>query len=219
MRIARVRFRPAAHDALSCQRLVEDQHFARLAVQFEEHQPPAVFVRVADRQELDDQRLARLDIDAGFLARLHAVEEHVGRQNARVRIVALMFGEIGEHARIEQIGQHVAIGGRELGFLFEFLARFGEIGRRQVGAGPIGEWRPAAQDFLLQCLGGNRPAAGPSRPSKNSTTDSGNASSRFGSSTCSGVRLLAIMNSVMSPTTFDDGVTLTMSPNSRLTAA
>ena len=53
---------------------------ARLAVELEEDRAAAVGMRIADGQELDDQRLARLDLDGDFLARLLAVEEDgVGR--------------------------------------------------------------------------------------------------------------------------------------------
>ena len=66
---------------------------------------------------------------------------------------------------------------------------------------------------------GKPPGGCPSRPSKSSTTLSGKASSRSGSSVSSGVRLFATRNRAMSPTTFDVGVTFTMSPKSRFTSA
>ena len=52
-----------------------------------------------------------------------------------------------------------------------------------------------------------------------STTLSGKATSTPGSSTCSRVSPCATIISAMSPTTLDDGVTLTMSPNIRFTSA
>ena len=55
---------------------------ARLPVELEEHRARAVFVRVADREEAHDQRLAALDVDGDFVAGLHAVEEHRRRQHA-----------------------------------------------------------------------------------------------------------------------------------------
>jgi hypothetical protein len=51
------------------------------------------------------------------------------------------------------------------------------------------------------------------------TTDSGNATSKFGSSTCSRVSPLETISNAMSPTTFEEGVTLTMLPNISLTSA
>ena len=59
---------------------------ARLAVELEEHGAAAVGVRIADGQELDDQRLAPFDVDGDFLARLVAVEETRRRQDAGVGI-------------------------------------------------------------------------------------------------------------------------------------
>ena len=52
-----------------------------------------------------------------------------------------------------------------------------------------------------------------------STTLSGKATSTAGSSTWARVRSCATIISAMSPTTLDEGVTLTMSPNIRFTSA
>ena len=54
------------------QRAIDHAHVPRLAVEFEEHGPRAVGVRLADGEELDDQRLAFLDFDRDFLADLLA---------------------------------------------------------------------------------------------------------------------------------------------------
>ncbi len=54
-------------------------------------------------------------------------------------------------------------------------------------------------------------------PRNSATTDSGKATSVAGSSTSSAVSPLVTIMIAMSPTTFDDGVTLTMSPNISLT--
>ena len=66
---------------------------------------------------------------------------------------------------------------------------------------------------------GKPPGGWPSSPAKNPTTESGNATSRAGSSTSARVRPDDTIASAMSPTTFDDGVTFTMSPNIWLTSA
>ena len=66
---------------------------------------------------------------------------------------------------------------------------------------------------------GKPPGGWPSLPSKNSVTLSGQAISRSGFITSATVRSCDSMNSAMSPTTFDVGVTLTRSPKSWLTAA
>ena len=69
----------------------------------------AVGVRVADGEELDDQRLAFLDFDADFLADLLAVEENRRREHAGVGVLLLVGGELLEDLRIEQIREHVAL--------------------------------------------------------------------------------------------------------------
>jgi len=56
-------------------------------------------------------------------------------------------------------------------------------------------------------------------PWKNWTTDSGNAISTSGSSTLARVSPLVTIISAMSPTTFEEGVTLTRSPNMSFTSA
>ena len=90
-------------------------------------------------------------------------------------------------------------------------------GGRLAPGRPVIGLRPRSTRFCS--FSGKPPGGSPSRPSKNSTTDSGNANSRGPSITSAGVRLLATMNRAMSPTTFEVGVTLTMSPNIRLTSA
>ena len=51
------------------QRAVDDLHFAWLAVELEKDRPHAVGVRFAHGEQLDDQRLARLDLDQVLGAR------------------------------------------------------------------------------------------------------------------------------------------------------
>src|SRR5207245_8318619 len=130
--------------------LVEDEDFARLAVQLEEDKPLAGGVRVADGQELDNQRLALLDVYADFFAGLHAVEEDGRWQHAGVGILVLMAGELGEDPRIEELGDHVAVVDTALELLFQLAARGREIGGRQAGAGAAAERLPAAEHALLK---------------------------------------------------------------------
>jgi hypothetical protein len=66
---------------------------------------------------------------------------------------------------------------------------------------------------------GQPPGGWPRLPFIMSTTDSGKATSRSGFSTSARVRPWLTIISAMSPTTFDDGVTFTMSPNMRFTSA
>ena len=66
---------------------------------------------------------------------------------------------------------------------------------------------------------GQPPSGRPRSPRIICTTDSGNATSTFGSSTCSLVMPLDTIINARSPTTFDDGVTFTMLPNIWFTSA
>ncbi len=68
---------------------------------------------------------------------------------------------------------------------------------------------------------GHPPGGTPRTPENISTTELGNETSCFSSSfrMSAGCISLAMRNSVMSPTTLLDGVTLTMSPNSKFTSA
>ena len=66
---------------------------------------------------------------------------------------------------------------------------------------------------------GHPPGGWPRLPFIMSMTESGNDTSRSGSSTSARVRPWLTIISAMSPTTLDEGVTLTMSPNIRFTSA
>ena len=90
------------------QRAVEDLDLARLAVELEEDRALAVGVRLAHGQQLDDQGLARLDLDLDLLARLGPEEEDRRGQDRGVGIGPLVGGQIGEDARIEQVAQRIA---------------------------------------------------------------------------------------------------------------
>ena len=202
------------------ERAVDDLDLAGLAVQLEEDGPLAVGVRLADGQELDDQRLARLDLDEVLGARLGAEEEDRRRQDRRVGVRPLVGGEVGEDAGIEQVararrGRSPA--GRASAAAFSRAAARSAGGRSLPGRSV--DRRAGPCRTRSWSTGGNPPGGWPSRPSNSSTTLSGKASSRSGSSVSSGVRLLATRNRAMSPTTFDVGVTLTMSPKRRLTSA
>ena len=71
------------------QRLVHHEDLPGLAVQLEEHQPMPIRVWVADGQELDNQRLPGLDIDAGLRARFQPVTT---AETARIRLANLEQG-------------------------------------------------------------------------------------------------------------------------------
>ena len=73
---------------------------------------------------------------------------------------------------------------------------------------------------IFFCSFSGKPPRGiPISPLKNSTTEDGKDISLFGSKTSAGVRSLVIIYNAISPTTFDDGVTLIISPNIVLTSA
>ena len=67
-RISRVGLRMSALD--HPQRTIANIHFARLAVQFKKERASAIGMRFADGQKLDDERLARFDLDSDFFAGL-----------------------------------------------------------------------------------------------------------------------------------------------------
>ena len=90
-------------------------------------------------------------------------------------------------------------------------------GKARPGPPASGFW--SAQDPLLHVAAESRRAAAPCGPRSGRRPTRGTPARASVSSTSSTVRLLATRNRAMSPTAFDDGVTLTMSPNSWLTSA
>ena len=74
------------------QRAISDGHFAWLAVKLEEYASRAVWVGFADREELDDQSFAGLDVDGDFLAGNHPVEEHRRREHTDIGKLPLVIG-------------------------------------------------------------------------------------------------------------------------------
>ncbi len=89
-------------------RAIDDRHFPGLTVEFEEHRAPTVSVRFAHREETDDERLARFDVDSDLLARLESIPERRRRQDACVRVLPLMLAEVFENLWIKQVGDDVA---------------------------------------------------------------------------------------------------------------
>ena len=102
VRVVRVGLGGLAHGG--GERAVDDLDLAGLAVQLEEDGALAVGVGLADGQELDDQRLARLDLDEVLGRRVGPEEEDRGRQDRRVGVRPLVRGEVGEDAGVEQVG-------------------------------------------------------------------------------------------------------------------
>ncbi len=65
---------------ITLHRLVTDNNRTVVAVQLEVDGPGAVRLHLADGVELDDQGLARFDIQRGFLTRLQTIEEDRRRE-------------------------------------------------------------------------------------------------------------------------------------------
>ena len=103
--IAGIGLRAGLHLAL--QRFIAHHHFARLPVQFIKHCACSIRLRVADGQQLDDERFARLQLNRDLFAALETVEElrrrqHIERPPRRPR-----FRELEEHLRVHQIAHQI----------------------------------------------------------------------------------------------------------------
>src|SRR5262249_52937315 len=125
-----------------------DVNLARLAVEFEEDSAMAVGMRLADRQELDDQRLSLFDINGGFRPRFESVQKGRRGEDAGVRKNLPVLGEIFQNARIEQIRYDVAAAGGVAQFLFELLCGSLEVCRRQAGSWPATDGFEVLEDPL-----------------------------------------------------------------------
>ena len=66
-------------------------------------------MRIAHGEEFDNERFTLFNIDADFLAGLHAVKEDRSRQNAGVAMTGLMTNEVRRDAWIEQMGGQIAV--------------------------------------------------------------------------------------------------------------
>ncbi len=159
-----------------------------------------------------------LDVDADFLARLHAVKEHRRRQHAGVRIACLVLGQVGKNTRVQQVTEQLTVVDWAMHQLLDGGPGGGEIGGRQRRSRPSNQRLPATEHALLQlCREAARRLAQPALEELHHRFGKRQLTAAVGH--LGGVRLLATMNRAMSPTTFDVGVTLMMSPNSRLTSA
>src|SRR5947209_2454469 len=99
--IAGFRLGPLAH--LARQGFIGNNNLAGLTVEFEKHRALSIRQGIAKGQKADDKRLALLNVYAHFFTGSQAVKENRRRQNARVRILALMSGKVSEYPRIKQI--------------------------------------------------------------------------------------------------------------------
>ncbi len=115
------------------QRFVRDGDFARHAVEFEEDDAVAVFVRGAEIDQLDEKRFALLDFHRDFLAGFEPVEKGGGGKDADIAEFALELGERGEDVRIHEVAVEFILVGRVLEFAREFLAHSFKTDLRGAG--------------------------------------------------------------------------------------
>ena len=130
------------------QRTVDDVDLARLSVQLEEDGSMPVGMRIADRQELDNQGLARFDVDGRLFPRFETVEERRRGKDAGVGTGVVMVGEFLEHTRVKQVRNDFAAVGRTLELFGKMLGRGVEIGRWKAGSGTPADRFLVAQNSL-----------------------------------------------------------------------
>src|SRR6266702_914446 len=131
-------------------RLVTDNDGTIVAVQLEINGTGTVLLHFSDRIELDDQGLARFDIQGGFLPRLKTVEKDRRRDNRGVGVFLAMAVEFGKDIRVEDIGNQrpVVDAVTQLFLKLEFLLL--KIDRLQQFAGTAGDRLLPFQDNFLQ---------------------------------------------------------------------
>ena len=112
-------------------------HAARLAVELEEDVAVAVFVEGAHRGELDDERLALLDLDGELVADLGRGEEVAGGDDRDVGV--LIAGSCGTPRRPSGRGRahHVLLADGGSVFVAQLLGEVVEVARREGGAGAV----------------------------------------------------------------------------------
>src|SRR6185437_9805025 len=66
---------------------IRDPDRARLTIELEEDRARSIFMRLTRSDVPHNERLAALNIDRDFLARLHAIEEHRRGQDGYVAIL------------------------------------------------------------------------------------------------------------------------------------
>src|SRR5215218_6950511 len=91
---------------------VGDLDDARLTIELEEDADLALLVRVADRLQANDERLAALDLDGDVLAGAHAVEIDRRRQHGNRPVLAHGPGELREDLRIHEVGRELVLADR-----------------------------------------------------------------------------------------------------------
>src|SRR5262249_36125434 len=97
-------------------------------------------MRITGGQELDDQSLARLNVDTYLFAGLHAVEEDGRRHDRSVGIALVVLGIFQKDARIEQVRNEVLLADRMMVLAFKLLTCAGEVSGRQACPWPPTQW-------------------------------------------------------------------------------
>jgi len=92
-------------------------------------------------------------MDFDFLARLHAVEKHLGGDLADIAIGPEMRRVIREHLRIHQIGRQFPVANMAAEFSLYFKPGFIQIDFCHHGSEPYGQRLVALEDLVLQALG------------------------------------------------------------------
>ena len=110
-------------------------------------------MRLPDRQQADDERLPRLDVDGQFLARLGSLEKRRRGEDAHVATLGAVLREVLEDARIEEPGEDLLVGGRQAGDLGHLLPGCLEVGRRERFAGAPRDEVAGADDPAHDRLG------------------------------------------------------------------
>ncbi len=134
-------------------RKVLDLHLARFAIEFEIDVAGAVLMDAADGVELDDQGLARLDVDTYLIPDIQTVKEDRSGQDRGVAVFLTMAVELLVNPGIKHPGEDIPIADRMAELLFQLLLFGPEIDRLEKFAGTDGEGLLVLEDNLLQLFG------------------------------------------------------------------
>ena len=165
--------------------------------------------------------LPGIDLDRDLLPRLHAVEVDRRRQRPDRAVVLVPAQVVGEDLGIHQVAAEVlVIDARRRRPAFLRSARSLSRSAAAITApGPLGRRRPRPSAPSSAAPAASRPAAGRDCRASCRRRSRGRRPRPPDPRPARGVRPCATIISAMSPTTLEDGVTLTMSPNIWFTSA
>ncbi len=106
-------------------------------------------MRIAGRQELENERLPWLDLNGDLFARGQAVKKHGRWQDADIRVSVAEFVVLHEYIRIEKITQEIVRANGVTYLPLELGGRFGEVDGFQACAWTAFERSGSAKDYLL----------------------------------------------------------------------